>query len=285
MAKYSRKIVVFLDILGFSSLLPDFEKEALENNDSTQPNYRESESLNRLINIFENVTRLIKNENYNGYLFSDNICITVDYIVDETEKPDLFVEIMELISRLMNEFVSEGYFLRGGVDAGWFLDVDSIAIGVPLVNAYKLETEKAIFPRVAISDYYKSIIDDYKQKSKLNDTSDLLSTNYFKKDNAIHYLNSFYYISNFEDKFSKINYLQTYSEILRNKIDEYKTNSKFLSKYIWVAKEFNEFIDFYLEPLPESEFRKYHIIDNAELDFTEEEINFINNLKLQYDEI
>lgn len=51
MPKYTKQIVVFLDILGFSRMLPDFEAEALDKNNPDDDDFHESTSLNKLLEI------------------------------------------------------------------------------------------------------------------------------------------------------------------------------------------------------------------------------------------
>ena len=77
-----------------------------------------------------NAISLIRNSSSNYYLFSDNICITLNYIENENS----FIDVIKLICTLIHEFSKEGYFLRGGIDVGWFFDTDDIAVGTPLIN-------------------------------------------------------------------------------------------------------------------------------------------------------
>ena len=56
MPKYSRKIVVFIDVLGVRDNLLKFEKEALANDDNNLENYYESRKLNKFISIFKKST-------------------------------------------------------------------------------------------------------------------------------------------------------------------------------------------------------------------------------------
>ena len=158
MPKYTKQIVVFLDMLGFRSMLPDFENQALNNSDINSSNYHESLKLNKLLEKFRESLSLIRKSQCNHYLFSENMCITISYITDEVEKPDSLVEILILISLLANQFAKEGYFFRGGIDVGWFLNNSEIAVGVPLVNAYILESKKAIYPRVVMSTNFTTLM-------------------------------------------------------------------------------------------------------------------------------
>jgi hypothetical protein len=274
MAKYTRQIVVFMDILGFSNMLPDFEHEALENDTIGQDGYHEATSVNHLLKIFNDAVKLVKNANCRAYQFSDNLCITINYVVNDTENPELFVEIPRLISLLMFEFVKAGYFLRGGVDAGWFLDADDIAIGVPLVNAYRLESQQAIFPRILFSENFIGQLRQYGQTDRLSDNGAFLAAHYIAREAELGYLNSFFHITNFDDKEGKIDYLRTYSKAIGNNLGRFKGDSRIEPKYAWLAGELNQFIDRYLDD------HAYLEIDDDQLDYSNEDISLINSFKI-----
>ena len=274
MPKYTRQIVVFIDILGFSSMLPTFEKEALENDAVGEDGYHESAALNKLLEIFNTAVKLVKRVNCKAYQFSDNLCITINYIINETENPNLFVEMLKLVSMLMYEFAKEGYFLRGGIDAGWFLDADDLAVGVPLVTAYRLESEQAIYPRVLLSEKFVAILEEYSLAHKLSDTGAFLAQYYIVKTDEFGYLNPFFHITNFEDKEGKIDYLRKYSTIIKEKLHQFRAVARVEQKYYWLASEFNQFIDTYVTN------QAYLELDDDQLDYTGSEILFIQSLKI-----
>lgn len=270
MAKYSRKIVAFVDILGFSVLLNKFEKEAL-NNDKNGMLFHQSESLNRLIAIIEENINLIRENNYNYYVFSDNICITADYVVGESEKPDTFIEILLLLSRIYYEFIKEGYFLRGGVDVGWFADDIKFAIGKPLANAYLLEHKKAVYPRILLSDNFYTFFNKYRI---LDSYSDRLS-NYvdivIAKRYKYFHVNYFNMIFRMSDNISRIKFLSDYRDKISSNLILYQSNLKLFRKYNWMKLIFNNFIDSLI--INTSTYS--HSIRLSKID-----INKIKNLKL-----
>ncbi|WP_276089696.1 hypothetical protein [Pedobacter sp. JY14-1] len=246
MPKYTRQIVVFLDVLGFSVMLPKFEKEALNHSNPEDGDYHESESLNRLLTIFRDAINLIEARNCNYYLFSDNICITINYIVEDTEYSGLFVDILQLINILNYEFVKEGYFLRGGIDVGWFLDSRDIAAGMPLVNAYLLESKKAVYPRVLISMDYVNIINAYKANNQFDDRQVFILDQILISDDEQIFINYYLEVLNFEDPASKIDFLKAYKERISYSLNLHKGVEKIFEKYRWSAERFNEFLGYYI---------------------------------------
>lgn len=269
MSKLDQRIVVFLDVLGFKDMIYTFESEALENEDITQIQYHESPSLNKYISILNDAISLIRNSSSNYYLFSDNICITLNYIENENS----FIDVIKLICTLIREFSREGYFLRGGIDVGWFFDSEDIAVGTPLINSYVLESKLAIYPRVLLStNFIENLVDD-SMLSKLSDLNLFLKDNYLKKDEDHFFINYFYYITSYDDKDSKKDFLIFYKELLSKKILEYSDKPRIKDKYVWLAKEFNNFIDVYST--------SYDQIDLVEHDFyTDDEIKEFTNLKV-----
>jgi hypothetical protein len=272
MPKYTNQIVVFLDILGVKNKLFEFETEALNNKDSGSPVFHESQRLNRLLEMFRESLSLIRESECNHYVFSDNICINISYITDEAEKPDLLIEILILISRLTGEFAREGYFLRGGIDVGWFLNYPEIAVGVPLAKAYYLESKKAVYPRVLLSKDFSHLIDQYLKEERIRDEFERLPQLYIKRDRSFSFVNPFYFILQYEDKISKTEFLKEYSDNIKLQIKDKRHRKRVKKKYLWLAFQFDSFLSEYLS--------SYKDLDNPDLDFTSQEILALNGLKI-----
>lgn len=273
-ARYTNQIVVFIDLLGFSNMLQTFEDEALANSLAQEESYHESVELNKLISIFENSLALIEQRNCTYYQFSDNICITINYINEGVEHAELFIEIIQLINILNYEFIQQGYFIRGGVDAGWFLEDKKMAIGTPLAEAYRLESKVAIHPRVMISAAYRKLLQQLIENGAFTEEQLFLIDKILKEDSENAYIDSFTHVLAFEDPLSKRNFLNTYREKIVSSIALHKDNTKVLPKYEWSANAFNEFIDNYIT-------NHHHFeIENA---LAEEDVQTLQELKITYE--
>src|SRR5688572_13081849 len=161
---YQDRAVVFVDVLGFQKKLYEFEQDDQTKKDNEGGEYLVSEKVNEFINTFKSVISLLDKGNFRYYLFSDNICITVDYV----ENPDLLISVLFTVSELFYSFAQKGYFLRGGIDVGKFVDEEEIAIGVPLANAYLMENKLANYPRILISDKYVKLVEEFSQQGKFD---------------------------------------------------------------------------------------------------------------------
>jgi hypothetical protein len=262
MPKYTNQIVVFLDVLGVKNMLLNFEEEALNHSDPASQYYHESERLNELLRIFKESIDLIKKADCSYYVFSDNICINISYLTDESKKPDVLVEMLILISGLINEFSKEGFFIRGGVDVGWFLNYPEIAIGVPLVRAYTLENRFAIYPRVLLSRSFTDLLSSYLNSKEIKEEFEDLAKLYIKSGRTFSFINPFFFILQYEEKATKIEFLKLFSRSINNQLDK-KHKLRVRKKYIWLAYEFDSFVSDYLA--------SYQDFENEEVKYSNDE--------------
>ncbi len=278
---YGNRAVAFLDVLGFQNKLKEFENEAIQfyddftSDDDVDDNDEEnfggrifySQKANDFIDTFNKAISKLDTDKFSYYLFSDNICITAKNIGSNGEKT--LIELLLVISELYYEFVQKGYFLRGGIDYGLFIDKASIALGNPLATAYKLESSLAVFPRIILSkDFVRQL--SYHVTEEDFEIDSILNSSLIKESCEIKYLNIFNHIFKVENKegfFEKYNYY-----ISENLLSNSQSENIFL-KYKWLADEFNAFIETYTSSLA-------YYDENFEP--TEEYIATIKQLKISY---
>jgi hypothetical protein len=252
-------------------MLARFEKEALENSISDDDSYHESHSLNRLLKIFQESVRWISERSCNHYLFSDNICITIDYVVEESEQASLFLEIMQLVNLLSYEFIKEGYFIRGGIDAGWFLDSRDMAAGVPLLEAYRLESKVAIHPRVVVSKNFLELLKALRESGAFSQDDEYILDKILIEEEGISYVNGLLYIQTFEDSAGKAEFLTLYREKICSGLTRFSEDERVGPKYRWIAQRFDSFLVEYIQGQAEYELSGI---------WKEEELLAIKDLKI-----
>ena len=277
---YNERAVAFLDVLGFKSKLDSFEKEAIEfkeNQENNVENDRDSfDSLdgvkfysakaNEFIDTFNSAISKLNPDNFRYYLFSDNICINAR---NDTSENSSLIELLLIISELYYEFAQKGYFLRGGIDYGLFIDDSSLALGVPLVNAYNIESVQAVFPRILLSNNFVKQFELY-LNADTTVYSSILLISLIKKSCEINYLNIFNHI--FKVDYKEDFFVNYNSKIIEN-IKENESSEKVSIKFKWLANEFNNFIDSYTSSLA-------YLDENFEP--TDEFISNIKQLKIDY---
>ena len=246
---YRPRAVAFLDVLGFKQKLGEFQQEAElffnegplpENAELSGPVYY-SKKDHEFIETFKQAVSKLDPDVFSYFLFSDNICITGKE--QQTEKS--LIDLMLVITELYYEFAKKGYFLRGGVDFGLLVDEETLAIGAPLATAYDLETKTAIYPRIVLSENFVEQFVKYGKEATLAYNNLLLST-LIRKHCEISYLNVFCQIFKTDEKEE---FLASYQERIIENLKENDQRERVFSKYEWLAKEFNSFIDLYTNSL------------------------------------
>ncbi|RPH31973.1 MAG: hypothetical protein EHM93_11230 [Bacteroidales bacterium] len=272
---YRKRAVAFLDVLGFRQKLIDFEKEALANHlthfdDANNENLNNgqyiSSKANDFINTFKKAITKLDVEKYKYYLFSDNICITS---IRETSTADL-QDLLLVITELYFEFAQKGYFLRGGIDYGLFIDEKELAVGIPLANAYELETKVAVYPRIILST---NLVNEFQAfNNKGEKVFDYLYSDVLILDSCeIKYLNVFLQVFQSDYREDREAFFKKYNNVIVNNLEENKTKEIVYIKYKWLAEQFNDFIDLFIIKLAflDSDFNP------------EDEVGFIEFVKHQ----
>ena len=122
--QYEQRVVLFLDILGFKRLI-DQQQEGIV-----------SEVLS------------VTSSKYAGYeisAFSDNMAVSI-----KIESGVELLKIIEFASYLSWKLISKGVLSRGGIAVGNLYHKNGIIYGPALLDAYYLESQVAIFPRVIL---------------------------------------------------------------------------------------------------------------------------------------
>lgn len=155
MVVIKKAIVCYFDILGFRSLVKNkSRKKRIEI--SKKLDY----SIQKALTVFgiDKQNEKSKDADWKIRVFSDCICLA---------KPlsDIGIGIcLSAISEFIQILMTDNILIRGGVEIGEYIESEFILFSQAQVNAYELESEKAIYPRVIISkniiEYIKKINDD-----------------------------------------------------------------------------------------------------------------------------
>jgi hypothetical protein len=145
--QYEDCVVAFLDILGFST----FVDESVSN----------SETLENLIQAMQAVHAIPAGEkkvstvggtqrtiDIRRRFFSDSL------VFFHRTKPDDIPQLLFLIRYIQDQLWENGYCLRGSIVLGkmyWMQRDDNVTVGPGLIEAYKAESETALYPRITVS--------------------------------------------------------------------------------------------------------------------------------------
>jgi hypothetical protein len=220
---YTQKIVLFADVLGFSNLVYNENKDSLE----SYFNY-----------VIDNFKKYFPSRRYTYLLISDSVVVTCI-----SNKKNLS-ELIFVISKIQFQLFLKGILLRGGISYG-NLHIDkgrNIIVGPGLIDAYKLET-LAKYPRI--------IIDRKVIKTFFDNTDTFLAEiNTTFKERFNEDFEKVKFADN-HDGWPFVNYLRkaaryglTYKQPSINQIVEVFKKNYFLNehfeKYNWILREFIE---------------------------------------------
>jgi len=147
--QYEERYIAFIDILGFSKLAEQAEKdpdllERLVSALKEQGMYSAlEESIDTLgandpKGFFRNMFRMST--------FSDNILIS-------TKNNLIGLGLITTLSTIIcNRLLHQGVFTRGAISKGKLIHTNTIVLGAGLISAYNLEKSAAIYPRILIDE-------------------------------------------------------------------------------------------------------------------------------------
>lgn len=237
---YENRIVLFLDILGFRSII---EKTYEKQEDDTENIEKLYNNLNEIRHfLISNLKRkdVYYNRNFSLRVtqFSDSIIIS--FINDDNET---LLNLIRTIQELVIKLVNNGILCRGAISYGKLIHDNRIIFGPALNDAYETETRAAIYPRIILD---KSLIDLGKSKQikifeNLNNESLILS--YLNQDT-----DDKYYIDYFPKdiySYKYITHIQSYMINLRQIIilGLRTTKPDLKVKYGWMKNKYNSLLE------------------------------------------
>lgn len=225
--KYEERIVAFVDILGFSSMINKSESNEIEYERIKHALDTIQLVKNRTASLIAKVTT-----------FSDSIVISYP----TNGKDPLFYILIDLV-HLQLDLLQQGVLVRGGIAKGKVRHVKEMVFGPAMVAAYELESKYAIYPRIIVE---KEVVDWEKDNYRKQifgaeyDIDDL--NNLLKRDEY----NDVYYIDILR-QYQEIDYAEDFITILHKVhstiIDGLSHKSKpVVMKYIWLKNYFNDVI-------------------------------------------
>lgn len=231
---FRKSFCAYIDILGFS--------EKIIKNDLTFFNSYLTTLTEELKHI-EYMHDLSGKEGMKSFelkIFTDNFVFGHPWfdVYGESELGNIF----EVLSHIQYTFVKSKIFVRGAISVSDLYMDENIVLGPALIESYKLESEKAIYPRIILSNEVVDIV-----KIHINYYSDKKyspqNKEYLVDIDGFHFIN--YLFIMFYDHEHPTEYIlkeitehkNVVEECLASHIDNYKL----FDKYSWVAKYHNYF--------------------------------------------
>jgi len=166
------RIVAFIDILGFSAIIEEYDSNIYSNILNELHDTLEMAIKTSIENKTDLKDKTDLKENLEYRMFSDCICLSLPYIEFENDFHIQFLSLANIVNVYQLFMMQKGFFVRGGISMGSFYADKNMIFSGGLVNAYKLE-QSAIYPVIAID---QTVLERLK-KNYLENTKDLFYEN------------------------------------------------------------------------------------------------------------
>lgn len=155
MIRTEERIVAFVDILGFSNLIKEYDKE---HKDEVLNNLHDAvhSSVQILQHSFPATNDISRQWDVKKYLevklFSDCLCISTPVQHESLNFYYHFRFFYMYLATYQVVLMEKGYFVRGGMTIGSYYSDDLMIFSGGLVEAYELEHTHANTPRILVAE-------------------------------------------------------------------------------------------------------------------------------------
>ncbi len=148
--QYQDRFLAFIDILGFGQFVQSRKDSP-------------SEVIKKVRDVYEKLYNRLNQArtsdiDINFSMFSDSVVISKVVGDDDEAKKDSIQELVWCVNQVVVELLSCGFLTRGAIVRGQIVHEDQFIVGPALINAYKLETMTATYPRIIIVGSAKEIL-------------------------------------------------------------------------------------------------------------------------------
>lgn len=237
---YRNAIVTFLDVLGFRNLIKD----------------ESAESINSILEKMSKVAAPKADLNDDPYhpvttTFSD--CVMRISFTDSKANSDfqiglLFYELLALV-HAQSELIDNDVIVRGGVAFGDIFLEDQRVFGPAMVDAYELESKKAIYPRIVISPKWMEVL---KTDRLIRSKNNTLKQEFWhihqlvrQDDDGLYFIDYIRAIqSELDDpEAGYILFLKRHSSLIKRNLNKHAGQERVLDKYKWLSRYHDELIN------------------------------------------
>jgi len=143
------RIVAFIDILGFSEIINEYDSDSSSNILNELHNTLETAVKVSIESITDSKAKSEFSEYLEYRMFSDCICLSLPYIEFGNDFHIQFQSITTVVKSYQLAMMQKGFFVRGGISIGSFYSDRNMIFSGGLVSAYRLE-KATVYPVIGI---------------------------------------------------------------------------------------------------------------------------------------
>lgn len=224
---YERRIVCFIDILGFSNIVKGTVTSGIRGASDLR---NICGALNMLDDFRLTMCEAMKSKDVRATQFSDSVVISFPW----NEEDNSIVSAIFLIKNYQVFLIMQhGVLLRGGITVGDIIHNEKMIVGPAMIDAYTLESKCAITPRIIIDSQvvplFEKAFDRCRKGNRYFDTT-LIS----KDDDNRYYIDYFNFSE--RDRTGSFFYYNDYLSQLKTLVASNKDNedARIREKYSWM---------------------------------------------------
>jgi hypothetical protein len=237
--KYEERYCAYVDILGFREMINDLDKGKLS-----------VEEMHTLLSFVHKPIGMSTNlwpTGFRAQSISDAVAISTN-----VNYAGLY-EMLRAIEGLTLQLLDKGYFIRGGLVKGRLYHDEQMVFGRAFVEAYRLESEVARFPRVMVTREVWLDFEKYKaEQQKPIDFENWI----IQADDGPMFVNSLRSTASFayRTKLENVNlsppeqknldHITEVQNIIQKKLDEAIDNPHHFEKVQWFAEYWNRSVPY-----------------------------------------
>ena len=142
--EYEDRVVAFVDVLGFKDLV-------MQSQTDERVLLNITSALSSLYNWVWRWEADGVNSSFAFTQFSDSVVLSA---IADTQ--DSFDMLLQLMLGIVDIAYNNGVIVRGGIARGSLIHDKEMVVGPAMVDAYLLESKKAVYPRIIISEELKN---------------------------------------------------------------------------------------------------------------------------------
>ncbi|MBC53514.1 MAG: hypothetical protein CMQ34_06705 [Gammaproteobacteria bacterium] len=242
--KYENRVVAFIDILGFRSLL----SETTDSKDNDVESKIEEivsayQAIKEIFVVDESMEKSGISMSKKVSIFSD--CVVVSFKAEEPG--EVYYTLLD-IKHLIMQLVYRKILCRGAVSIGKFIHTDDYLFGPALVEAYTLESKAAMYPRVILDrDIIEAGLDNRSMDHPKSHEETYIESLLGQDSDGMYYIDYFYKaqseLDHPEHDFPV--YIEILGDLIRKGLmgSSHHGKADLRIKYSWMRERYNNMID------------------------------------------
>lgn len=236
MKNYEYRLLVFIDILGFSESIK-------KSNDDESEVQRIYDTVSNLRECFKSDSSNLKELGVDNQVVQVSDSLVISKLFNE--QGGLFSLLLDC-SYAIHHLITFGYLCRGVVKFGKLFHEKDLIFGQAFIDAYK-EESKMTLPVIKVDKELLNLIDHFPGDANIGNeewAKDLIKKNLRQLNDKEFFVD---YFTDYDDIISEgdgHNHYKKLRQIILEGLSKNQDSSAYL-KYLWAAKEFNRTCEIY----------------------------------------